>query len=513
MELYNWYAYVKDKTALNTLPKALLRVTSFKVGEDLLTTHNSTINVLNVPSDVNLGDIVCLYNPQGIVRYMGLIKAIKENEIQLSQMQSFYKGQYLIDIQSSSIGVGDNKAWIWQVTTNLGIQYPKPSDFQGISLYDVEILDEWLDVRVIDDSVSNYSAMCTTYFYSNTEQDVELNIETKDTGTVTLNGQYLGECPDTEWVSSDVHINQGWNELIVCYTRASNNGGWIANITQGSSYVPIHQYFAKQTSNGTAIIEEGFARMLEKYAYGYSKNSSYQDVLMYQEKAPLKIFADSQTEGRLLTSKDNETIDMEKYIYNLYESYGVLLEFNIPYESWNIGDNQGGSVTVKKPNYTPLKISDNASCVVNIEPTSEIEKTNKLIVYSKEGVYRSTFYATINGIVEEGTSIIGRVGEIETKIVFSDDELTDIVKANLSEEMFNHKITFTILLDNKLYKFDDFKLGTPLEIYKGTQMYQSIITGYEISKNENENVISATITCGNARTSLTKILTRKLGIV
>lgn len=363
-EILNWYAYVKDKTSLNGKPKALMNVTSFKVGEYLLTTHNSSINVILVPTDVNIGDIVCLYNPYGIVRYMGVIKAIKENEIQLSQMQSFYKG-----------------TWV------------------------------------------------------------------KDT------------------------------------------------------------YPTKTT------IEEEFAYLLNQYAQGYSKGSNYYDHLQRLEKEPLKIKTGSLTEGNLLTPKDNETIDMEKFIYSLYENYQILLDFNIPYDEWNIGDDDGGSVTIKKPNYTSMKISDNANCIVEISPTTEIAKTNKLIVYSKDGVYRTTFYATVNGIVEEGTSIIGRVGEIDTKVVFSDDELTDIVQANLSEEMFNHKITFTILLDNKLYKYDDFKLGMPVEIVKGADTYNSMITGYEISKNERENVISATFTCGFASTSLTQNLARKLGLV
>lgn len=94
---YDWYAYIKDQMTLNTPPKALLRVLSFNVKNDLMTATNSALNVLEIPSNVSIGDILCLYNPKGIVRYMGVIKSIENNEIQCSQMQSFYNGNWVIE--------------------------------------------------------------------------------------------------------------------------------------------------------------------------------------------------------------------------------------------------------------------------------------------------------------------------------------------------------------------------------------------------------------------------------
>lgn len=362
---YEWRCYIKEQTAMNTLPKALLRVLFFDIAEDLLATAKSSIDVLEVPEDVNIGDIVALYNPQGIVKYMGIIESIDDTTIKCSQMQSIYKGIWLKD-----------------------------------------------------------------------------NNSTKTT------------------------------------------------------------------------IETEFAYLLEQYAHGYMKGSTYQDTLQYQEKAPLKIGVGSSTSGNLTTpTKDHETVDMEKYIYQLYRDYQILLEFDIPYGAWAIGDANGGKTTIKKPNYTKMKIGDNCNAILEVKPTHETEQTNKLIVYGKDGSYRTTCFATTNGIVEEPATNVGRLEDINTKIVFSDDPLEDLISANLPLDLFNHKITFTLILNNNVYDYKDIKLGMPVDIYAEGKYYDSVITAYKMTLSQDENVTSIQYTCGFVRTELTKKLSMKLGVL
>lgn len=357
---YLYRAFVKDQLALNSLPKAFLTINSFNIKRDLLMTSNSEFTVYELPSNIDEGDIFVLYNPQGQIMYYGIISSIEDLKIQTSQIQSFYKDQWVYDTH--------------------------PSD----------------------------------------------NLETEI--------QYL----------------------------------------------------------------------LNQFANGYQKGSSYQDLLIKQEKAPLTIKVGSATSGQLETKKDNEVMDMESFIYDLYASYGLIFDFEIPYGSWAIGDENGGSVTIRKPHDGIIKIGDNAECIQNMSPTTEIEQTNRLIVYSSKGVYRTTYIATTNnGIVEEPSTIVGRFGATETKVVFSDDELETIKQANISEQMYNHKVTFNLILDNYLYNFWDWELGQSLKIYNGSDYYDSIFTGYELSKEEGLNPTTVKITAGKVRTSLVAKLKKR----
>lgn len=356
---YQYRAFIKDQLAINSLPKAFLVVSKFTIRQDLLTTSNSSFTVLNVPKNVNNGDVLVLYSPTGKVLYQGVIYSIGDNTISTRQMQSFYKGKWVYDTHPSS------------------------------------------------------------------------------------------------------------------------------------------------------TIEEEVKYLLERYAFGYQKEAAYQDTLMYQEKAPLKIIAESMTEGKLETGKDKEVKDMETFIYDLYKNYDLIFDFVIPYGVWNIGDD-AGMVKIHKATDEIIKIGNNAECVLDMKPTTEIEQTNKLIVYGHDGKYRKTYFATPNGIVEEPTTNEGRFGKIETQIVFSDDDLETIKKANIKTEMFNHKVEFTLLLDNSMYDFFNWELGQSLQLYKDGTFYNSVFTGYELSKEENKNPVKVKIVAGKVRNTLTNILTLSL---
>ena len=353
---YQYRAFIKDQLSLNSLPKAIVTVASFEIRRDLLTTANSSFTVLDISENINNGDILALYNPQGKIIYYGVISAIEDDTIETEQIQSFYKGSWVYDVY--------------------------PSD----------------------------------------------NLETEI--------QYL----------------------------------------------------------------------LNRYANGYQKGSTYQDALMYQEKAPLTIKTGSETNGKLETKDSNETMEMEDFIYSLYSNYGLVLDFQIPYGEWTIGDEKA-SVTIRKPVDSIIKIGNNAECITDMTPITEIEETNKLIVYSSNGTYRTTYIATsTNGIVQEPSSVVGRYGVIKTNIVFSDDELDVIKDANITADMFNHKVEFNLLLDNNLYDFWSWELGQTLQIYNNGDYYNSIFTGYELSKEDNQNPTQVKVIAGKVRNSLTKIL-------
>lgn len=357
---YHYRAYVKDAKSINSLPKAFLIIRYGTISEDLMANTTSYFTVMEVPEDINNGDVMVVYNPKGRPLYAGVIKQIEKDSITTTQMTSFYSGNCVFE-----------------------------------------------------------------------------------------------------------------------------------NITTATT------------------IESEAAGILQKFANGYVSNSPYQDTLMYQEKAPLKIVTGSSTSGNLETFDTNAVGRMDSFLYDLYSKYEMVLNFKIPYGAWEIGDDSGGICTISVPSYGSIKIGDNTKCVQNMSPITQTEEDNKLVVFAKNGTYRATYYATTtNGIVKEPPNNSGRFPVINTVIIFSDDDIDDIVSSNLPTEMYNHHLTFDLVIDNKLYNWYDWKLGMPLEVWVGSDYYSTVYTGYDLEIEENSDPAVVRIQCGKVRTALTKKLAR-----
>lgn len=198
-------------------------------------------------------------------------------------------------------------------------------------------------------------------------------------------------------------------------------------------------------------------------------------------------------------SDEYETIDFEEFIYSLYQKYGIVFDFEINIAGTNY-------VHIKTPNYTKMKVGNNMFAISNMTPITEVEETNRLIIYGSDKTYRTTYVATKNGIVEQPSTTANRFNITNTEIVFSDDPVEDLVAANLPQTMYNHKLEFTLLVKNFIYEFGDFNLGGELDIYYGDEYYNSVLTGYEMQKASNKNVTEVDFVCGIVRTKLTQLL-------
>ena len=354
--IYQYRCYVKDQLDLESAPKSFMVVDTFTVKPDLMTNSTSTINVQEMSSNVNIGDVIVLYDPMGTPLYNGVIKSIDDLKITCSQMQSFYKG-----------------TWIYNV-------YP----------------------------------------------------------SVTL--------------------------------------------------------------------EEEVAYLLGQYAQGKIYGSTYTDDLVAQRLGGITIDYEGSTSANLPTDLDengNEqytTKDMEQFIYELYENYGIVFRFEINISGTNY-------VHIEVPDYESIKVGNNMFAIQDMLPMTTVEETNRLIVFAQDKTYRKTYVATKNGIVEEPTTTANRFDVTNTKIVFSDDDLADLVSANLPDVMYNHKIEFSLIIKNFIYEFGDFNLGGSLDIYYGDEYYSSVLTGYEITKASNQNITRVHFVCGKVRTKLTQRLT------
>jgi len=349
--IHLYRCYIKDQLNMTDPPKAFLKVDSFTVKTDLMTNANSTIRVFEMASNVNNGDVLVLYDPHGTTLYQGVVKSISDNNITCSQMQSFYKGDWVYNVHSSS-----------------------------------------------------------------------------------------------------------------------------------------------------ATLEEEVAYLLGEYASGKMYGSSYTDPLVAQRLGGITIQQEANTSANLPTDDVYKVKDFEKFIYSLYEDYGIILDFDIAFSGTNY-------VTIKVPDYETVKVGNNMYAIKNMSPITSIEETNRLVIYAKDNTYRTTYVATTNGIVEAPSSTANRFNITNSKIVFSDDPVADLVSANLPDNMFNHKLTFTLVIKNFIYEFGDFNLGGSLDVWHYDDYYSTVLTGYEIKKASRQNITEVDFTCGLVRTALTKLMT------
>lgn len=349
--IYQYRCYVKDQLDLTAPPKAFMVVDTFDIKEDYLTKANSTINVLELASNINNGDIIVVYNPKGETIYQGIITSTSDNKITTSQMQSFYKG-----------------LWIYK-------------------------------------------------------------------------------------------------------------------------------------TNPQTYLEEELRLLFTEYAQGKLRGSSYTDTLVAQRLGGITIQSTNATQVNLPTDDNFTQYDMEQFIYKLYQDYGIVFDFSINFSGTNY-------VNIKVPTYSSISIGNNHYAIQNLSPIQTIEETNRLVIYSKNKVYRTTYVSTTNGIVEQPSSLANRFNITNTKVVFSDDSVDTLIASNLPTSQYNHKITFDLFLKNSLYQYNEFKLGMPIEVwYNGTDYYNSVLTGRALKKSSNQNVSVASYVCGLVRTTITNKLT------
>ena len=253
-------------------------------------------------------------------------------------------------------------------------------------------------------------------------------------------------------------------------------------------------------------LEHEIAVLLQNYADGKIYRSTYIDPLVALRLGGITIDYVGATTVKLPTDLDkdnNEQLtqkDMEKWMYELYETYGIIFDFEINFSGTN-------TVTIKVPTYSKIKVGDNMFAIKDVSPITEIEETNRLIIFNENKVYRTTYVATKTNIVEAPSSTATRFNITNTKVVFSKDAVADLVAANLPDQMYNHKLTFTLVIKNFIYQFGDFNLGGGIDVFNGDEYFDTVLTGYEFKKEDNSNITEVYFTCGKVRNKLTQLIT------
>lgn len=247
---------------------------------------------------------------------------------------------------------------------------------------------------------------------------------------------------------------------------------------------------------------------------------------LIQEKFPFTVTTTSSTSGTFeqhtytkRTKVENEdgtteTVETEEislkytqnlmnFLLDLYDLWGVSVRIFVPVSG-------NPTITVGKPSTDPIKIGNNVMCITNLLPLTEIVETNKLLIYNDEGdTLRATYYVARDGITTDGDNPL-RLPIVNTEYVFdTDTEISEIVEQQLQAELLNHKITFDLLIHNNLYNFWDWELGQTVELWYNEQYFNTIYTAFTLTKMDNQDITTVSVTCGKVRNKLTDIFSAR----
>ena len=229
------------------------------------------------------------------------------------------------------------------------------------------------------------------------------------------------------------------------------------------------------------------------------------DYLMRRKYGDISIELKTDSLAYKLPLEDtNYVIDFEDFLYKMYKNFGIICDLSVPFTEGT----PTLTIDASTQNRNPIKVGNNFNAIMNFNVETDTYENNKLVIYSEDGSQlRGTYFGTTGGITQDDESPL-RLKKINNVIQFTDEEINLVLAQNLRNQMYNHKISFDLILDNSFYDFfTTFKLGCPVEIWYNGIYFNSLFTGYEIIKEENGNVSSVRITCGKVRNSLTsKIL-------
>ncbi len=222
---------------------------------------------------------------------------------------------------------------------------------------------------------------------------------------------------------------------------------------------------------------------------------------MIADRFPFTVTTSSTTSGTFEAQEATFTTDFEAFLMQMYDQHGVITEISVPF-----GD-VTPTITLKKATHSAVKIGNNVQVIQNLTPITEVFETNKLVIYNAEGdTLRGAYYTTPQGITTSSSSPL-RLPVTKTKFIFdTDTPLDEIRDQNLQEEIYNHRISFDMVLNNNLYDFFDWELGMPIQVWYNGAYYSTIFTKYNLRKEINTDVAAVSVTCGKVRNTLTELL-------
>lgn len=214
----------------------------------------------------------------------------------------------------------------------------------------------------------------------------------------------------------------------------------------------------------------------------------------------------SKSQNKITAKPDTEqgVYNLKTYLGNLKQHYGVYTDFKL------VGSSLAVDVEKREPSelLVDIEVSDVSDYIENYD-ISVLAKLNvrwKKTEESTEEVRKSFFLLSDRTISEDVDSPQRVEGSIKSVSIITEKEedMRQQVFNEFASNRYNHKITFNVVRNSKLYPEQNFYIGRPCMVKTKSGVRESMITKTEISSNS----ALLKITLGNMKVTLTDKLKR-----
>lgn len=216
----------------------------------------------------------------------------------------------------------------------------------------------------------------------------------------------------------------------------------------------------------------------------------------------------TQTADLYVSSRDSQILNYYTIMKEQTDAFGIYPYMFMPYES-----GQNVTMDIRVSNKPKLTIGNNVNVIHNITITEGDTPYNTLILRLELGGGSSSTFGTVlyTDGTYEGTGPQMDLSKcfhnirIKTVIMDNSDYYPDIRFQLLPPLIYNHDISFDMVLENNFYDFYDMELGQKMELFIDGKYYETILTAWSM-KFENDLASIVHLTCGTARSKLTEVL-------
>ena len=214
--------------------------------------------------------------------------------------------------------------------------------------------------------------------------------------------------------------------------------------------------------------------------------------------------AGSFTKSLIKPDTEQGVYNLKTFLGNIKQHLGVYTDFRI--------DRDFLRIKVEKKVSTELMVDIEVSDVSDYVENYDISVLAKLNVKWKKTEesteeVRKSFYLlsdrTVSEDVNDPNRVEGSVKSIQI-ITEKEEEMRQQVFNEFASNRYNHKITFNIIRNSKLYPEQDFYVGRPCTVKTKSGVRKSMITKIETSNNSG----LLRVTLGNMKVTLTDKLRR-----
>lgn len=198
---------------------------------------------------------------------------------------------------------------------------------------------------------------------------------------------------------------------------------------------------------------------------------------------------------------------LTNYLINAFKKYNIVWKF----VSW---DGEKIKTSIERVDKT-FQIKDNGNSFANWEYySSSLADVNKILIVDKNTTdmeninLLATYYLTSDNEITTNWQDARVIKPTQEKIYFYDSTAEDkptylsVANSELKGNVYSHEIEFDLYRESTLIDFDDLKIGSLFNIYRGSELFQSVLTGYSFSSGS----AFVHLTFGNIRSRLSEVL-------